>query len=368
MLASAHHREDYRRALGAGENHTVIALSSTWWRHSLLGEWPELAKRLLAELPHDSYRVVAIVHPNVWHGHGPWQIRSWLADCVRSGLIVVPAVEGWRAALIAADCVIGDHGSVTAYGAALDKTTLLGAFPAEDVAPKSPVDVLGGIAPKLRRDQPLRSQVDRAIAEYRAGTFAPVTDLVTSAPNEALERLRRLCYSLLDLAEPLVEPPVHQLTTAGLTAPQVPTAMLVNCSITGTTASITRYPAELPRGFAVDKSHLVVHIDHPGRRMLGAADVIVGDCRGNHEDWLRAVIVDRPAIALAATQSPDGVCHARTRDGDRFDLLPDSEVDVGLCASLAYALMVRQGMADTKITVRAGALDFTVAVRPVDVP
>lgn len=302
---------------------------------------------------------MAIVHPNVWHGHGPWQVRTWLSDCLRAGLILVPDTEGWRAALIAADCVIGDHGSTTAYGAALDRPTLLGSFPADDVAPASPVDVLGGIAPRLHRDRPLRPQIDRAIAAHRPGAYAAVSELVTSAPHEALERLRRLCYSIMDLAEPVVEPPVHPLPTDGLSPATAPTAMAVTCTITDRTASVVRYPAELHNG----SGHLVVHIDHPGRRMLGAADVIVGDVDRDPEDWLRAVILEHPAIALAAVGGPDGVCHVRTRDGDRIDLVPDTSVDTALCASLAYSLL---GKEISEVTVTAGAINRAVAVRPLD--
>jgi hypothetical protein len=46
-------------------------VSSTWWHLSLSGSRPELFRRLLAELPVDSYQVVGILHPNTWHGHGP---------------------------------------------------------------------------------------------------------------------------------------------------------------------------------------------------------------------------------------------------------------------------------------------------------
>ncbi|MFI9386697.1 glycosyltransferase [Kutzneria sp. NPDC052558] len=359
ILASLSHRAEYRRALGATDDHTVIALNSTWWRHSLLGDWPELPRRLLAELPVDSYRVVAIVHPNIWHGHGPWQVRTWLSDCLRAGLILVPDTEGWRAALIAADCVIGDHGSTTAYGAALDRPTLLGSFPAGDVAPASPVDVLGGLAPRLHRDRPLRSQIDRAVAEHRPGAFAAVSDMVTSAPHEALERLRRLCYSIMDLAEPVVEPPVHPLPTDGLSPAPVPTALAVDCVLADGTVTITRYPAEL----RANSGHLVVHIDHPGRRMLGAADVIVGDVDHDPEGWLRAVIVEHPAIALAAAGGPDGVCRIRTRDGDRIDLVPDAAVDTALAASVAYSLL---GKGIDEVRVAAGAISRRVALRRLD--
>ncbi|GAA3352866.1 hypothetical protein [Saccharopolyspora gregorii] len=62
--------------------------------------------------------------------------------------MLVPPEFGWRATLIASDYLIGDHGSVTTYGAVLGIPTLLGSFPAREVAPGSLVDVVGSRAPR----------------------------------------------------------------------------------------------------------------------------------------------------------------------------------------------------------------------------
>lgn len=81
---------------------------------------------MLAALPYDEFRVAAIVHPNVWSEHGSWQIRDLLAPALDAGLMLVLHIHAWRSALVAADVVVGDHGSVTLYGAALGKPVLLG--------------------------------------------------------------------------------------------------------------------------------------------------------------------------------------------------------------------------------------------------
>ncbi|KAA2258109.1 glycosyltransferase family 4 protein [Solihabitans fulvus] len=375
IAASLRHRARYRRALGAEDGRRVVAVTSTWGPRSLLGSWPELFGRLLAELPVDSYRVVGIVHPNAWHGHGPWQVRTWLADAVRSGLVLVPPLEGWRAALIAADGVIGDHGSVTTYAAAIDRPTLLGAFPEDDIADGSPVDLLGQLAPRLHRDRPLRAQLDRAIDDHAPGRFAAVGDLVTSVPHESLERLRRLFYSLLDLPEPPVEPPVFRLPRKGLSAPRTPSATLVVCAVTDRTATITRYPAEVRAdgfsGGGREAAHLVVHADHPGRRMLGTADIVVGEHTEDDpdpEDWLRATMVEHPGIALAALIDGRGACLVRTCDGDRLDLVPDgADADPTLCASVVHSWLAdgRDPAAlGPTVTIRAGHRVFDARVVP----
>jgi hypothetical protein len=87
-----------------------------------------------------------VLHPHVWHGHSPHQIRSWLADCVRAGLILIPPLEGWRAALIAADIVVGDHGAVTCYAAALDKPVALAAFDEHEVVVGTAVSTMVDLA------------------------------------------------------------------------------------------------------------------------------------------------------------------------------------------------------------------------------
>ena len=44
----------------------------------------------------------AVVPADVWSAYGAWQVRTWLADCLRAGLLLLPPGEGWRAALVAA--------------------------------------------------------------------------------------------------------------------------------------------------------------------------------------------------------------------------------------------------------------------------
>src|SRR5256885_16033662 len=71
---------------------------------------PSLLPRLTSEFPADEYRLAAVLHPNVWHGHGPGQIRAWLDRARRAGLALIDPPVGWRQAPPAADPVIGDHG------------------------------------------------------------------------------------------------------------------------------------------------------------------------------------------------------------------------------------------------------------------
>lgn len=90
MLLSADRAGAYRAALGVPEGQRLVVLSSTWGPTSLLGQDPGLPARVLAALPYDGFRVAAIIHPNVWSGHGSWQIRTTLAAALDAGLILVP--------------------------------------------------------------------------------------------------------------------------------------------------------------------------------------------------------------------------------------------------------------------------------------
>src|SRR5262249_36459734 len=144
--------QSYRDALRLPAGQRLIVVSSTWGPRSLLGRRWDLLPRLLAELPREQYRIMALLHPNAWFGHGTRQIRAWLTDCLRTGLSLLPPEADWRAVLAAADCVIGDHGSIILYGAAAGLPVLSAEFPATDVAPDSAMAELATSAPKIPRE------------------------------------------------------------------------------------------------------------------------------------------------------------------------------------------------------------------------
>lgn len=182
MLAARPYRERFRRALGVRRGQRLVVLNSTWNPDSLFGDssdngdgegsgdgdaLPLLLPRLTAELPADEYRLVAILHPNIWHGHGPGQIRAWLDRARRGGLTLIDPLEGWRQALIAADAVIGDHGSVTYYAAALGTPVLLGAAPLSGLDEKAPLADFVQTAPRLVPHASPRAQLETLFAEHR---------------------------------------------------------------------------------------------------------------------------------------------------------------------------------------------------------
>ncbi|MGW5674645.1 hypothetical protein ACWEV4_06105, partial [Streptomyces sp. NPDC003860] len=366
ILAALPHRDRFRRALGVGPHQRLVVLNSTWSTRGLLNDaLPRLLPRLASELPADEYRTAAVLHPNIWYGHGPGQVRAWLDRARRAGLVTVSPLDAWRQAIVAADCVIGDHGSVTYYAAAVGTPVLLGAFPSDDdhgadsvLDPASPVAALGRTAPALRgpgRAGDLRAQIDRAIDTHAPDRYAGLAALTSSVPGESAALLRRLFYGLLGLPEPghgpaLLDPlPLPAYEPAERTAP-----VRVFTRILGTDparVAVVRHSEtgpDDPAGDAADDAdaaHTAVHEDtrDPGR--LRVADVIVrhgpaDDPRvGPPAAWTAEVLARHPYCRLAVWVDGPDRCVVRTRSGRlvRLRAQPGADGRTDLTDPAAYA-------------------------------
>jgi hypothetical protein len=202
ILVSRSRRADYRRALGLRPGARLVVTASTWGTASLSGQLTDLHDRLLSELPGDRYQIVSLMHPNVWYGHGPRQVRAWRGSAMRRGLALVPPEAEWLGAILAADAVIGDAGSSTVYAAAAGVPVLLGTFPDEDVVPGSVASVLADTAPRLRTDRPLAGQLSAAMAHSGTVLSTAVATRLSSEPGRFGWNMRRLIYRLLGLSQP----------------------------------------------------------------------------------------------------------------------------------------------------------------------
>jgi hypothetical protein len=195
-------RAAYRKALGVTEGKRLVVTASTWGTGSLFGQLTDLHDRVIAELPRDRYEVVALLHTNVWYGHGPRQVRAWLSSARRRGLVLLPPESEWLSALMAADVVIGDAGSTSVYAAAAGVPVVVGAFAAEDIAPGSAAALLAGEGPRLRLDQPFAGQLAEAMARHSAVLSESVAARITSEPGRFRRNMRRLIYRRLGLTQP----------------------------------------------------------------------------------------------------------------------------------------------------------------------
>ncbi|MFJ5302416.1 hypothetical protein [Streptomyces sp. NPDC088350] len=211
MTASLPLRRRCRTALGLRGGQRLLVVSSTWGSGSSFNRLDALLPRLLSELPPDEYRVAVLVHPNVWSGHGDWQVRSWMSAAHRRGIELVPPDADWRSLLIAADWVIGDHGSVTLYATLTRAAIILARFPAEDVDPASPGAELAVVAPALSSSHPLPEQLAYARATRPAAEYTRISARISSEPGRFGRNTRRLMYRVLGLGEPAYEPSLPPL-------------------------------------------------------------------------------------------------------------------------------------------------------------
>ncbi|WP_406347060.1 hypothetical protein [Streptomyces sp. NBC_00648] len=379
LVVSMRHRDAYREALGVGAGQRLVMVSSTWGRTSLIGREPGLPARLLAALPYDEYRVGAIVHPNVWSAHGPWQVRTAQATALDAGLLLMPPVHSWRPALVAADVVIGDHGSVTLYGAALDKPVLLAAFGSDAVPGTAGAD-LARVAPRLDPAGDLRQQIEDAVHAHVPQRYAEVAGRAFSDSGQALARLRTALYQLLRLREPPSRPPAA-LT---LLPPDPPSAAVTSWRVTTAVSegagrpvvTVRRFPAPLRDDWAEGPGpyvHLACTDEERDPRLAESASVVVrarpAVTVATALDWIRDSLTRLPGSHLAAT----GVREAGAgwliglRDGRVVEAAATgSALDAGLLAAAVYGcLRAGHPLDDITVTLRVGGpRDTDVRLRP----
>ncbi|MFC9861547.1 MULTISPECIES: hypothetical protein [unclassified Streptomyces] len=376
MLLSADRAGAYRAALGVPEGQRLVVLSSTWGPTSLLGQDPGLPARVLAALPYDGFRVAAIIHPNVWSGHGSWQIRTTLAAALDAGLILVPPVHAWRPALVAADVVVGDHGSVTLYGAALGKPVLLAAF-GSDAVPGTAADSLGRAAPRLDPLGDVFGQITAAVGEHTRERYRAIAEQAFAEPGQALPHLRTALYRLMGLPEPAPDPP------PGLTLPAPKEAVTPVSAWTVATAAsrhdgqpavtVRRRPAAVSgadRETAETFTHLACDEAERDRRLVESASVLVR--RGALPTtaaalrWVEETLDRFPGCRLAAVAPAGGGFLVGLRDGRVVEAsVTGPTADPGLVAATVYTLL-RTGapLDDVMVTLRiAGVRDEDVSLR-----
>ncbi|MGA5454106.1 hypothetical protein ACPCVO_46725 [Streptomyces umbrinus] len=382
LVGSRTRRKAYREALGVADHQRLVMVSSTWGPTSLLGSHPDLLPRLLAQLPYDEARIGAIIHPNVWSAHGAWQIHTLQAAALDAGLLLMPTVHAWRPALVAADVLVGDHGSVTLYGAAAGTPLLLTEF-GGDAVPGTAVHRLSTVAPRVDPRGNLRQQVEDVVRQHTPQRYAAVAAQAFAEPGHALARLRTALYQLLKLPEPSSPPP----TSLVLPVPDPPAAPVtswqVTTDVTGdgtaptvtvhrTPATVTAYGQELPDSPACF-THLACADDERDLRLTESASVLVrrdpAPTQVGALRWIEDTLTQLPGSLLAASAVRGSGCLVGLRDGRVVEAsVTGSVMDPGLPAAVVYACL-RAGLAldDSQVSLRIGDVreeDAVLRLRP----
>lgn len=277
---------------------------------------------------------------------------------------------------------MGDHGSVTLYGAAAGTPLLLAAF-GGDAVPGTAVHDLAAVAPRLDPRGDLRQQVEDVVRAHTPDRYAAVAARAFSEPGHALARLRTALYRLLKLPEPSSPPPAPLLLPdpdpplAPITSWQVTTGVTGNS--TAPAISVRRIPAAVtaygttPPDSATLFTHLACADDERDPRLTESASVIVrrqaAPTAVGAVRWTEDTLAQLPGSLLAASAMRGGGCLVGLRDGTFVETASTGPApDPGLHAAVVYACL-RAGLPldDAQVTLRIGGMrdeDVILRLRP----
>jgi len=194
-------RERFRQDLGVPEDMQLVVVTTTSGRRSLWRDRPEVLHRLMTELPAARYRVVVVTHPHVRHVYGSQLDDSW-RRLYAAGMRRVPVDQDWIVLLIAADWVIGDHGSVLHYATRTQAALLTAGFAHDEVVAGSPRASLGRNLPELSHADPIEAQLLTAAAPEVKARYATAGQRLSSQPGSYAALLRRDIHRLVGVPEP----------------------------------------------------------------------------------------------------------------------------------------------------------------------
>jgi hypothetical protein len=342
IVASLPRRLQYRRAFHLRPGQQLITVASTWREDLLFGLDPLLVSRMLSELPYDRYRVALVLHPNVWASHSSFQVKAWLAEALRAGLILIPPEEGWRAAIIAADWFVSDHGSISVYAAAAGRPVLLEKSAIGTIDTRSALGRLLDIAATLDVSAPLEPQL-RFAEELQTRTQSVATDWITSAPGYSLQLIREKLFQLMNVPPPGSDPIVLAIDSP-LVDDARPTSLWthVECADAETNRfSIRRHPAAIAR--SNQAGVLIVNDQELDHRLLALADVIWTTAEAlpsDEERWSADVIAHRPGVRLTVVQTGRRAT-LRSRDSKTTSVIIDL-IDGPREAELVFAVLAER--------------------------
>jgi len=384
MAAGIDLRADYRRALDVDRAapRKLIVLSSTWGPGSLFESRKELIVRLLAQLPVDEYRIAAVVHPNVVARHRAWEVERLLSRALAAGLLLIPAEE-WEAVTLAADLLIGDHGSVTLYAAAAGTRVVFGAYDDAEIMADSPMAALRSALPGLDVHELLEEQIRGALDQTPdcgpGGEAYEAADAALALPGQSLSAIRQVAYGLLDLRplapEPRVLAPVAP--SVHFRSQSAHVVFVDDSGASGAGLAVTRFPAAVESELVPDRGgqvgrHLVVETSDRDPVLRHNAEILLISDQES-DQAARDALARYVDCVMVSRALGGGRCVALVRDFGLVYLAADSEsrgtVDAAILPSVLLTEIHRHG--DPKgavealrggVLVRVGGWDGVVRV------
>lgn len=356
IRASQDRRNHYRRLLGVEAHQRLVVVSTTWGIHSTIGVAPNLLHRLVAALPSDSYRVALVRHWNLEKAHSEFGVTKFLSEAQIRGLIVIPPVGGWQAGLIAGDIILGDHGSVTVFGAGLDKPVLLVSDGGPEVDPESANAELWEHVVPLAVHGDLRSQIEMALRQHTSGRLRVWVDHILGNPGHAWHDLSGALHRLLGLGDRPI-PRMRQVDEPPRFEPPQDRSHWVTAKVvadSGNTGSVEleRYPDVLGTPPAVGGDPFLV-ADVQGDCdpiLLSNAEIICNSEILSEQDgrvWMSETM-SRYHNAVSAFRLQDG-CVVRFHDGT---VLRSEHLDTTVAAAALYAWRVAGHSTDDVVNLK----------------
>lgn len=380
MLASQSRRSRFRGLLNVPRDNKLVVVTSTWNEFSALGEHPMLVHRLAAQLPLDTFTIAVVLHPNIWAGHSPYGTRAFLTDPRDSGVIVVPP-DCWESALLAADLIIGDHGSVSFYGVALGIPFLQASDGLAELDPDSPSAMLSRAAERLNVDGDLRYQVERALDRPASRELIEITDQTLGQRGKSWGILHHLFYELMDLAPPRPSPRMHPVRDpfperGNDVAAFLTNAVLRDPNVSSGAVELERFPAIVATDHRRDSDEtdlfLVVDDIEVERSLRQNAEIFMRNGVISERDaatWTTAVFLDYPGAAVAIAAIALDEFLLRRRSGQLLEVVVGGTTETSAFVAGAAVhswLLGGHPVADiVKLTTRLGNVHTSVLVRPV---
>jgi hypothetical protein len=287
----------------------------------------------------DEYRVAQLLHPNIWQEESAYGIRLSLRDELDSRLLLIPDQTCWEAVVLAADVIIGDHGSASVYGAALDTPFLLGADGRAELTSWSPTAELCATAVRLDPAAPLEPQLDRAITHHDPAVLRPALSRMFANDGEARDTVCDTIYEVMGRRRPGTKPRQRPLDLPRPLGGDPVTAFAVVADLiesrpAGGTVAVRRYPGAVTDLSGRDGLIPVITAPEVDPDRRSDAEIVVSDeVLTDPRAWFDQVRRTSLGAKLVAARVPDG-CVLLFDDGT---VLRTSDEDVFATAIAAYA-------------------------------